>query len=722
MDVSHLLDGLNEPQRKAVAAEEGPLLVLAGAGSGKTRVLTHRVAWLVQAYSYSPLSILAVTFTNKAASEMRGRIEQMLGFPVGGMWMGTFHGLSHRMLRTHWQEAGLLQNFQIIDSDDQLRVVKRVIANMELDDSYWQPKQGQHFINHHKEAGRRAGDVYSGLDPQQQQWAKVYREYEVHCQRSGLVDFAELLLRTWEMMHNNEVLRLQYRERFRAVLVDEFQDTNSIQYRWLKEFVGPQSHIMVVGDDDQSIYSWRGAQVENIRKFEKDFCGTEMVRLEQNYRSTSTILNAANAVISRNEGRMGKTLWTEGEEGEKIKLYAAFNEVDEARFTVDCIRAWVDEGNLRSEVAILYRSNAQSRSFEEALFNAAVPYRVYGGLRFFERAEIKDALSYLRLCLNHEDDTSFERIVNVPTRGIGNRTLDIVRQKARTSGITMWRATTTLLQEDILTVRASNALRVFLEMIDALAGQMMDLELYEQVEQVLAQSGLLEFHGNAKGEKAETRVENLKELVTAARNYYQDEEVEMDPLSAFLAHAALEAGEGQAEAWEDCVQLMSLHAAKGLEFPMVFLSGMEDGLFPSQHALNEPARLEEERRLCYVGMTRAMKQLYISYAEVRRLYGRESYTTPSRFLKEIPVEAIEEIRTRNGGFQTPWRGTGVYNNDTSAQVDTGLSLGVRVRHDKFGEGVIVNIEGKGEHTRAQVNFESAGVKWLVLSFARLTRL
>ncbi len=719
MDVSHLLDGLNEPQRKAVAAGEGPLLVLAGAGSGKTRVLTHRVAWLVQACSYSPLSILAVTFTNKAAREMRGRIEQMLGFPVGGMWMGTFHGLSHRMLRTHWQEAGLTQNFQIIDSDDQLRVIKRVIANMELDDSFWLPKQGQYFINNHKEAGRRSADVNAGPDPQQQQWVKVYGEYEIHCQRSGLVDFAELLLRTWEMMHNNEVLRQQYRDRFRAVLVDEFQDTNSIQYRWLKEFVGTQSHIMVVGDDDQSIYSWRGAQVENIRKFEKDYLGTEMVRLEQNYRSTSTILNAANAVISCNEGRMGKTLWTDGEEGEKIRLYAAFNEVDEARFTVDCIRAWVEEGNLRSEVAILYRSNAQSRSYEEALFNAAVPYRVYGGLRFFDRAEIKDALSYLRLCLNHEDDMSFERIVNVPTRGIGNRTLDIVRQKARESGITMWQSAAELVQDGGLTARASNALRVFLELIDAVAAQLTDLELHEQVEQVLSHSGLLEFHGNTRGEKAETRVENLKELVSAARNYYQDEEVDMDPLSAFLAHAALEAGEGQAEAWEDCVQLMSLHSAKGLEFPLVFLSGMEEGLFPSQHALNDPARLEEERRLCYVGMTRAMKQLYITYAEVRRLYGRENYTTPSRFLKEIPMEAVSEIRTRSGTFQPAWQEQSVADTGSSG---TDLSLGARVEHDKFGEGTIMNIEGKGEHTRVQVNFESAGVKWLVLSFARLSHL
>ncbi len=719
MDVSYLLDELNEPQRRAVAAGEGPLLVLAGAGSGKTRVLTHRVAWLVQAFSYSPLSIMAVTFTNKAASEMRGRIEQMLGFPVGGMWMGTFHGLSHRLLRAHWQEAGLPETFQIIDSDDQLRVIKRLLASMELDDSYWQPKQGQYFINYHKEAGRRAADVHPGQDPQQQQWTRVYTEYEQYCQRSGLVDFAELLLRSWEMMHNNEVLRQSYQQRFRAVLVDEFQDTNSIQYRWLKEFVGPQSHIMVVGDDDQSIYSWRGAKVENIQKFERDFNGTEMVRLEQNYRSTSTILNAANAVISRNAARMGKTLWTEGEDGDPIMLYAAFNEVDEARFTVERIRSWVEQGNLRSEVAILYRSNAQSRSFEEALFNAGMPYRVYGGLRFFERAEIKDALAYLRLTLNHEDDTSFERIVNVPTRGIGNRTVDLVRQKARSSGISMWRSATTLIHDGSLSTRAANALRGFLELVDALAVQMTDLELSEQVEHVLDQTGLLEFHGNARGEKAETRVENLKELVTAARNYYQDEEEEMDTLSSFLAHAALEAGEGQAEAWEDCVQLMSLHSAKGLEFPLVFLTGLEEGLFPSQHALNDPARLEEERRLCYVGMTRAMKQLYITYAEVRRLYGRENYTSPSRFLKEIPAEAIEEVRTRSGTQQPRWQADDSVSDQQSV---TGLSLGSRVEHGKFGEGVIMNIEGKGEHTRIQVNFESAGLKWLVLSFARLTYL
>jgi DNA helicase-2/ATP-dependent DNA helicase PcrA len=719
MDVSQLLEGLNQPQRSAVAAEEGPLLVLAGAGSGKTRVLTHRVAWLVQAFHYSPLSILAVTFTNKAASEMRGRIEQMLGFPVTGMWMGTFHGLSHRLLRMHWQEAGLSETFQIIDSDDQLRVIKRVLAMMEMDDTYWQPKQGQLFINHHKEAGRRAADVHPGPDPQQQQWARVYIEYEKYCQRSGLVDFAELLLRSYELMKNNEVLRKHYQERFRAVLVDEFQDTNSIQYRWLKEFVSEQQHIMVVGDDDQSIYSWRGARVENIQKFENDFRGTEIVRLEQNYRSTSTILNAANAVISRNHERMGKTLWTDGEEGEPIRMYAAYNEVDEARFTVDRIQAWVEEGNLRSEVAILYRSNAQSRSFEEALFNAGMPYRVYGGLRFFERAEIKDALAYLRLTLNHDDDTSFERIVNVPPRGIGNRTVDAIRERARQASQSMWRASADIVREGAISARAANAIRHFLELIDAMSAQLADLELAEQVEHVIGQADLITYHGSAKGEKAETRVDNLKELVTAAGNFYQDESDEMDPLSAFLAHAALEAGEGQAEAWEDCVQLMSLHSAKGLEFPLVFLSGMEEGLFPSQHAMNDAGRLEEERRLCYVGMTRAMQQLYITYAEVRRLYGRENYTTPSRFLKEIPKDSLQEVRTRSGGMQSSWQEPA---DEMDEQCPGGLALGSWVKHDKFGEGVIVNIEGKGEHARVQVNFDSVGVKWLVLSFARLTCL
>ena len=721
MDVSHILDELNEPQREAVAAEAGPMLVLAGAGSGKTRVLTHRVAWLVQAMGYSPLSIMAVTFTNTAASEMRSRIETLLGFPVTGMWMGTFHGLSHRLLRAHWREAGLVESFQILDSDDQLRVIKRLLAGMDLDESYWQPKQGQWYINHHKEGGRRVADIPDSPDVQQQQWKRVYLAYEEYCQRSGLVDFAELLLRTWELIHNNEPLRMHYQQRFRAVLVDEFQDTNGIQYRWLKEFVGPGSNITIVGDDDQSIYSWRGAQVENLRNFERDFRAVRVVRLEQNYRSTTTILNAANAVISYNEGRMGKNLWTAGEEGEPIRLYAAFNEVDEARFVVGRIQDWIEQGNQRSDVAILYRSNAQSRSFEESLFNLNIPYRVYGGLRFFERAEIKDALAYLRLILNPNDDVSFERIVNIPTRGIGNRTLDLVRHQARVQGQTLWQAATSLVAEGELTARASNALRTFLEMIDALAVQTADLELAEQVEHMLSQTGLLAFHASARGEKAETRVENLKELVTAARNFYYEEEDDMEPIAAFLAHAALEAGEGQAEAWEDCVQLMSLHSAKGLEFPLVFLTGLEEGLFPSQHAVNDPSRLEEERRLCYVGMTRAMQQLYLSYAEVRRLYGRENYTAPSRFLGEIPRETLQEVRTRShAGFTRERSYTEEY--AVSSGHEQGMSLGGRVRHAKFGDGVITNIEGKGEHLRVQVNFEQVGSKWLVLAFAKLEML
>jgi len=720
VDVSHILDGLNEPQRHAVAADEGPMLVLAGAGSGKTRVLTHRVAWLVQALGYSPLSIMAVTFTNKAASEMRSRIEQLLGYSVTGMWMGTFHGLSHRLLRAHWREAGLQEAFQIIDSDDQQRVIKRVLAGMDLDESYWQPKQGQWYINYHKEAGRRVDHVPDSPDMQQQQWKRVYQAYEEYCQRSGLVDFAELLLRSWELLHHNEPLRERYRERFRALLVDEFQDTNGIQYRWLREFTGESANIMVVGDDDQSIYSWRGARVENIQRFERDYRGTEVVRLEQNYRSTSTILKAANAVISHNQGRMGKTLWTAGDEGEPILLYPAFNEIDEARFVIDRIQAWVGAGHARAEVAILYRSNAQSRTFEEVLFNHGIPYRVYGGLRFFERAEVKDALAYLRLLLNPDDDTSFERIVNVPTRGIGNRTLDHVRHHARERGISLWRAATELVAAGALAARAANALRVFLEMIDAIAAQIVDLELGEQVEQVLAQTGLLAYHAEARGEKAEARVENLKELVTAARNYYHDEDADMDALPAFLAHAALEAGEGQAEAWEDCVQLMSLHSAKGLEFPLVFLTGLEEGLFPSQHAMNDPERLEEERRLCYVGMTRAMQQLYLTHAEVRRLYGRENYTAPSRFLAEMPGETVREVRARGQARRPVYRPAG--GSGGAGQAEQGMSLGCRVAHAKFGEGVVMNIEGSGEHARVQVNFEHVGSKWLVLAFAKLTVL
>ncbi len=955
MDISNLLNDLNDAQRQAVSAPPGPLLVLAGAGSGKTRVLTHRVAWLAQAMHVSPLSMMAVTFTNKAANEMRGRIEQMLGFPIGGMWIGTFHGLSHRLLRIHWREAGLPQAFQILDSEDQLRIIRRLLKNLGLDEEYWPPKKLQWFINGHKEEGRRPQHIGESHDPQQRQYLAIYQAYEELCNRSGLVDFAELLLRAFELLQHNEPIRAHYQERFQHLLVDEFQDTNTIQYRWLRLFADKHQNMFVVGDDDQclaagaqvsmadgtrrpiesvqpgdrvlsgfgggefrpakilerferrysgplielrtrggrrivstpehthfagyvygespqsrnlnrrnivvtlcadargrtpmhrisvagidgrdraaleaiglsarpakrsspswrfetvrkdfgelmalakrvkrvlwdakvilnarlldrslpfikasaispgmvvaveggdfdivervevctakctiydinieathnfvadgivthnSIYGWRGAKVENILKFEKDYPATTTVRLEQNYRSTANILNAANVVIGHNNGRLGKRLWTQDADGDPIRLYTAFNEIDEARFVIDRIKAWMGEGNRRDDVAILYRSNAQSRVFEETLLSAGIPYRVYGGLRFFERAEIKDALAYLRLMANREDHASFERVVNMPTRGVGNKSLDTVRERARDEQGSLWRAAKEIVQSGLLPPRATNALAGFLALIEKLDAGTQDLELAERVEHMLRDSGLIDHYRKEKGEKAQARIENLEELVSAARNFEYDRDSGLDHLSEFLAHAALEAGEGQAENWEDCVQLMSLHSAKGLEFPLVFLTGVEEGLFPHQRSLEEPGRLEEERRLCYVGMTRAMKQLYLTYAEVRRLYGRERYTSPSRFLGELPDDVLEDVRspthvTRPAWRPAPPRARAMVSDDTPIP---GVTLGSRVRHAKFGEGVVMNYEGNGQHARVQVNFEDAGSKWLVIAYANL---
>ncbi|HEC11958.1 MAG TPA: DNA helicase II [Acidiferrobacteraceae bacterium] len=723
MDVSHLIDPLNDAQRQAVSATTGPLLILAGAGSGKTRVLTHRVAWLVQVMQASPLSIMAVTFTNKAANEMRGRIETMLGFPVGGMWLGTFHGLSHRMLRAHWQEAGLPQGFQIIDAQDQLRIVKRVLKNLGLDESFWPPKKVQWLISGHKEEGRRPEHLGASDDPQQRQFLQIYQDYESVCRKSGLVDFAELLLRVVELMTNNESMRRHYQLRFQHLLVDEFQDTNSIQYRWLRLFAGGHNSVFAVGDDDQSIYGWRGARVENILQFETDYPGTRVVRLEQNYRSTGNILNAANAVIDNNKGRMGKKLWTAGDEGDPIQFYTAFNELDEARFVVDRIKDWMDQGHRRDNVAILYRSNAQSRVFEETLLNDDIPYRVYGGLRFFERAEIKDALAYLRLMMNRDDDPSFERIVNMPPRGIGNKSLGIIRQHAKDQDVSLWQAAGRLVAQGALPTRALNALAGFQILIDTMAADTADLELAEQVDHALLRGGLLEHFRQEKSEKSEARVENLEELVSAARNYHHNDDDKLEPLSSFLAHAALEAGEGQAEKWEDCVQLMSLHSAKGLEFPVVFLTGLEEGLFPHQRSTEEPGRLEEERRLCYVGMTRAMQQLYISWAQSRRLHGREAYASPSRFLSEVPADLVHDIRpTTTVSRPQAAMMEGNPLDEALGGEQGAIKLGGRVHHAKFGEGVVLRCEGRGEYARVQVNFEGTGSKWLVLAYANLQPL
>jgi DNA helicase-2/ATP-dependent DNA helicase PcrA len=1048
MDVSHLLDGLNDAQRQAVASPLGAALVLAGAGSGKTRVLVHRVAWLIQVEGASPNSILAVTFTNKAAAEMRSRIETLLGLPSGAMWLGTFHGLAHRLLRIHWREVGLPQSFQILDSEDQARVLRKVLKALDLDETRWIPREILWFINAQKDEGHRPKHIKDDGDPTRRQLIKIYQAYEEACQRAGVVDFAELLLRAYELWRDNPGLLQHYRARFRHVLVDEFQDTNAIQYKWLMLLCGPDGMPFVVGDDDQclaagtqvtmgdgakraiesivpgdsvlsnygsgylrparvtecfakrrqgqlvcvhlrsgavvkstpehvhfagyvlgetpqtyflylmhkegvgyrlgtsqvytqgqarpmvgfkqrclqehadalwivrthssenearidevvtslrfglptcpfvslvsaerlleevgldidrphhqpqgrnsnrrnivitlcgdrrgstpmhrisvagvsakdravletmglkvraaklqssswrfetvradfgelmsmartirerldgryvlqghmlerslpfitaasircgmvmvadsgrfdvverivyenhdaevydidverthnfiaggvvthnSIYRWRGARVENLNQFRRDFPQAVLYKLEQNYRSTGTILKAANALIANNAGRLGKTLWTSGEDGERVKLYAAFNERDEADFVVNRIREWVARGAARREVAVLYRSNAQSRVFEEAFLNARMPYRVYGGLRFFERAEIKDALAYLRLIASRADDSSFERVVNLPVRGIGAKTMDLVRDAARLNSTSLWNASAGCVQG---AVKSAPALQAFMALIDKLGREVAGLELHEQVDHVIQSSGLIEHFKKEKGERGEGRIENLLELVSAARGFSPESEAEseLSPLESFLAHAVLESGEGQADPYDDCVQMMTLHSAKGLEFPVVFLAGMEDGLFPHQRSTADLAGLEEERRLCYVGATRAMRQLYITYAEQRRLYGIDTYGQPSRFISELPAELIEEIRPR---LQVS-RPLFVKRSATLDETPSSMRMGSRVRHGKFGDGVVLNFEGNGPHARIQVNFEGQGTKWLMLSYANLT--
>ena len=725
MDVSHILDGLNDAQREAVTAPPGPMLILAGAGSGKTRVLVHRMAWLIKVEDVSPFSVMAVTFTNKAASEMRSRVEQLQGVSPNGMWVGTFHGIAHRLLRAHWKEANLPQQFQILDSDDQYRMIRRVLKSLELDEARWVPRQIQGFINARKDEGLRPQHVDAGSDPIRQQLVSVYSAYEAACKRAGVIDFAELLLRSLELIRDNEELHKHYRNRFKHILVDEFQDTNEIQYAWIQLLAadknGRGAQLFVVGDDDQAIYGWRGAKVENIISFGNSNPNTQVIKLEQNYRSTGNILNAANGLISHNDERMGKNLWTDGEDGNPIQLYAAFNEQEEARYVIDRITEHVSNGNARADIAILYRSNAQSRVFEEQLMTQGIPYRVYGGLRFFERAEIRDALSYLRMLNNRNDDPAFERIVNQPTRGIGNKTVDTIREAARLADISMWQASIELIASNSLTARAQNALNGFIQLINKLNSDTEAVELHEQFEHVIHASGLIDHYGKEKGEKAEARVENLEELVSAAKGfeYVQDDDAPLDTLTAFLTHAALEAGEGQAEAWEDCVQLMTLHSAKGLEFPLVFMCGMEEGLFPHQRSAEEEGRLQEERRLCYVGITRARNQLVLSYAEQRRLYGKEMYPMPSSFIGEIPAQFIEEIRPKTNYSSNA--NSYSTNNYSYAQQDndSGLSIGQRVLHQKFGEGFVLNYEGQGKSARVEVNFDHAGSKWLVLSYANL---
>nr|VFJ66671.1 MAG: ATP-dependent DNA helicase UvrD [Candidatus Kentron sp. DK] len=767
MDVTHILEPLNDTQREAVSAPAGHTLVLAGAGSGKTRVLVHRIAWLVETGQVMPSSILAVTFTNKAAAEMRARIEAMLGRSLGAMWVGTFHGLAHRMLRIHWRDTGLPEGFQILDSEDQLRMIRRIIRNMNLDETKWPPKQIQWFINSQKDEGLRSRHLSDNNDVWMVQMRAVYQTYEETCLRSGLVDFPELLLRAHELLRDNDALLTHYRNRFHHLLVDEFQDTNTIQYAWVRLLAGSESQLFMVGDDDQSIYGWRGARIENIHRFSKDFADVRTLRLERNYRSTGNILAAANAVIANNRGRLGKNLWTSGEDGEPIHLYVAFNEREEAEFVADRIRQWAADGGRRDDVAILYRVSAQSRVFEEKLLGANIPYRVHGGLRFYERAEIKDALAYLRLMANRHDDAAFERVINHPPRGIGIRTVESIRMKARTGGgMSLWTASEALINQDELTPRTRGAIATFVRLIDALASLSPEEDapdpeespppLYQVVDATIRKSGLLQHYKTDKSDRAEARVENLEELVSAVRQFDPDSggsngqaggeageaddegEGEMSAqasdtngldithsLSAFLSHAALESGEAQSG--EEGVHLMTFHAAKGLEFPLVFLCGLEEGLFPHQRN-GAGEKLEEERRLCYVGMTRAEQLLYISHAENRRLHGTDYYQRPSRFIAEIPENLIHQVKARakktegsfgGKGFASGFPGGSRKPKPQASDAEIPWPIGQLVAHPTFGEGTVLRYEGSGEHLRVQVEFSDVGVKWLVLAYARL---
>ncbi|RPG49060.1 MAG: DNA helicase II [Gammaproteobacteria bacterium TMED1] len=720
MDVSDILEPLNDAQREAVTLPRQSALVLAGAGSGKTRVLTHRIAWLIKTQGISPFGLLAVTFTNKAAAEMRGRIESLLEMPLSGMWVGTFHGIAHRLLRRHYGEAGLPQNFQIMDTDDQLRLVKRVTVGLDLDEKKWPPRQAVWFINSQKDEGLRPKNIEDYDDLYLKTNLAIYEAYQEACERGGMVDFAELLLRAHELWLNHPGILRHYQERFSELLVDEFQDTNAVQYAWLRVLAGENDNLLVVGDDDQSIYGWRGARIENIQRFSEDFDNSRTIRLEQNYRSTGSILKAANHLIGNNEGRLGKELWTDGGDGDLINLYSSYNEIDEARYIAERINRWVADGNRHDESAILYRSNAQSRVLEEAMLRLQLPYRIYGGQRFFERAEIRNALGYVRLVNQRDADAAFERVVNVPPRGMGNRTLEEIRHIARSEQLSLWRAAKSLLAVGTLTARKKSSISGFLSLIEDMDELTQGVDLEQLVRTVIERSGLISYYEKERGERGQARIENLGELVTAARSFDPQENLTFNPpteneeelslLDEFLSHASLEAGEAQGDSSEDCVQLMTMHSAKGLEFPLVFLAGMEEGLFPHRMSLEEPGRLEEERRLCYVGVTRAMRHLYLTHAETRRLNGTDNYNRLSRFITEIPEELIQEVRLKNTVVHAP--------NFKLGKTEGEFSLGQRVHHAKFGEGVVLNYEGQGKQARVHVNF-SEGSKWLMVSFANL---
>jgi len=707
----NLLENLNPEQLAAVTLPDQSALILAGAGSGKTRVLTTRIAWLIQTGNVSPGGVLAVTFTNKAAREMLTRISAMLPISTRGMWVGTFHGLCNRLLRAHHRDAGLPQLFQILDSQDQHAAVKRVLKALSVDEDRFPARDAQYFINAAKEEGRRARDVEIG-DEIARRYAEIYAAYDEQCQREGVVDFAELLLRSFELLSRNEILREHYRNRFRHILVDEFQDTNRLQYRWLKLLAGPKNLMFAVGDDDQSIYRFRGAHVGNMAEFERDFRVENVIRLERNYRSHGLILAAANALIAHNKKRLGKNLWTSAGHGEPVRVYEAQSDGYEASWLTEEVQA-LKRGGLRlADIGVLYRSNAQSRIIEHALFSNGIPYRVYGGLRFFERMEIKHALAYLRLAANPDDDGAFLRVANFPARGIGARSLEALQDAAKAGDASLYKAASGL------SGKSGAALAAFLRLIESLKAETQGLPLPETVEVMLERSGLVA-HYKAERDGAD-RVENLNELVNAAAAFVNEGE-ERD-LPGFLAHAALESGENQAAEGTDALQLMTVHSAKGLEFHAVFITGLEEGLFPHEQSVLEDDGLEEERRLMYVAITRARTRLYLSFAQTRMLHGQTRYNVASRFLDELPEEVVKRLTPRPGHARfddVAWAPQPAKGSKAKTP-GHGFRIGQSVLHPKFGQGVIVNAEGSGTDARLQINFGKQGMKWLALEYAKLT--
>ena len=728
MDENDIFHDLNEQQIAAVKCSIGNKLILAGAGSGKTRVLTCRVAELINKFEVRPSNILALTFTNKASNEMKQRLEKLLKISSQGLWFGTFHGICRRLLKIHWKEAGINEHFTILDSQDQLRIIKRVIKSKNLDENLYDPKVLQSFINTQKDKGRR----YNNINNDDDKYRDIFRDYDTACRQTNSVDFADLILLTYEMFKNNDQVLAYYNKRFKNIMVDEFQDTNTLQFNLLKLLNGTDGSLYAVGDDDQSIYGWRGARSKNIKFFEEEFKEVELFKLEQNYRSTNEILSVANSLIANNKERLGKNLWTDTEKGNPVYLYEAYNGDDESNFIIEKIQEHVSNGGKRSDIALLYRSNFLSRRLEEELNSRSIPYKIFGGFRFFERAEVKDVIAYLRLSVNTSDDAAFERTVNNPPRGLGEKTIQVIRDYAKSNSLSMWESINELDKTGITSMRAINALNGFINIINELINDSNNLDLKRLIEKAVSLSTLTKYYESKKNEESLSKQENIEELLSTAERFYQNNIDSEDILSEFLDNAALEAGEYQSKSHEDPVQLMTIHSAKGLEFPIVFLTGMDEGIFPNENRNLKTGFLEEERRLCYVAITRAMQTLYITHANMRYMHGNNNFLIPSRFIGEIDDDLLEPIRTN---YNTAYKAHikqkintqdfEDYSQETDAdnfsQEDsyTYIKIGQRVRHMKFGKGVILSYTGKGDNLKIHINFESYGKKWLVLSYAQL---